>query len=715
MRYFLQVFLLLGIFSSAACQSTPSKPTTWSFSAKPLKGNHFQLRVECKLQPHWHIWSMNVGGDGLMFPPSIVFTPSKDYTLVGKIKEEGKKISKELLKGEPLFNYYENKVTFVQEVKLTKATTIKGNYSYQVCDTQKCDLPKENIPFEIKITDVASADSGNTTSEIAKQDTNNQADIAVVPANPASEDSTPIATTSSEGSSSQTENPTTALSNNSGKAETLGDLSKLPLWQILIVAFLAGIAAVATPCIYSMVPLTVSIFTKQNNDRKEGTKKAIFYALSIMIIFAALGMIITSIFGSNGLYKISTHWVANLFFFILFVLFGISFLGAFEIKLPASWSTAADKKSNTGSYVGIFFMALTLVIVSFSCTSAFIGGIAVLASRGSFWGPLLGFTFFGLGLGLPFAFFALFPQYLKDLEKPGGWQNVLKVTLGFLELALAMKFLSNADLAKGWRLLDREVFLAIWIVLAILLGMYYLGKIKLFNDSDSKKNYFDIHYVSTFRLFLAGACFTLAVILTPGLFGAPLNAFSAFLPPMGTQTWVAGGGNNAAAKQETNSSETILFKDALKIYEPSTVTSLGLHTYFDYNQAKEISAKEHKPLMLDFTGITCINCRKMESEVWSNPEVLKRLKEDFIVVSLYCDANQVETPYKDAGGNALSLGEYNLNLQNKNFNSASQPLYFYIDDKENILASEGYPYKSDVQAFVDHLEKVKAKYKELNP
>lgn len=714
MRYLLQVFLLLGIFSSAVGQSTPSKPTTWSFSAKPLKGKNFQLRVECKLQPHWHIWSMNVGGDGLMYPPSIVFTPSKDYTLVGKIKEEGKKISKELLKGEPPFNYYENKVTFVQEVKVTKATTIKGNYSYQVCDTQKCDLPKENIPFEIKISDVASADTSSASSEIAQQDTTSQTDIAAVPAQPTSGESntaSPSSPTSSEGGT-----PTAVASNNTGKAEKLGDLSTLSMWEILLIAFLAGLAAVTTPCIYSMVPLTVSLFTKQNNDRKQGIRKAIFYAISIMVIFAILGMAITAIWGSDGLYKISTNWIANLFFFVLFVIFGFSFLGAFEIKLPASWSTAADKKSNASSYLGIFFMALTLVIVSFSCTSAFIGGIAVLASKGSFWGPLFGFGAFGLGLGLPFAFFAMFPGYLKNLEKPGGWQNALKVTLGFLELALAMKFLSNADLAKGWRLLDREIFIAIWIVMAVLLGLYLLGKIKFFNDSELKKNYFDIPYLSTFRLFLAGACFTFAVILAPGLIGAPLNGLSAFLPPMGTQTYVLRSGEIGGSEKPTESGgEEIKYKEQLKIYEPATVTDLGLHTYFDYNQAKEASAKQHKPLMLDFTGITCINCRKMESEVWSSPEVLKRLKNDFVVVSLYCDANTVQTDYKDDQGNPLTLGQFNLNLQKNTFNSASQPLYFYIDDKENILASEGYPYKSDVQAFVDHLEKVKAKYKELNP
>ncbi|MBL7774307.1 MAG: hypothetical protein JNM95_15720, partial [Chitinophagaceae bacterium] len=469
---------------------------------------------------------MNVGGDGLMYPPSIVFTPSKDYELVGKMKEEGKKIIKELLKGEPPFNYYENKVTFVQEVKLKKPTTIHGKYSYQVCDTVKCDLPVENVPFQFKLNDVVLTEADTTSNTETAASPSDDTTQPVVAANPGSNET---ATTTGPPSTSEKTTPDTT-----GKSEALGDLSKLSMWEILLIAFLAGLAAVTTPCIYSMVPLTVSLFTKQNNDRKQGIRKAIFYAISIVVIFAILGMAITAIWGSDGLYKISTNWIANIFFFVLFVIFGLSFLGAFEIKLPSTWSTAADKKSNASSYLGIFFMALTLVIVSFSCTSAFIGGIAVLASRGSFWGPLLGFGAFGLGLGLPFAFFAMFPGYLKNLEKPGGWQNALKVTLGFLELALAMKFLSNADLAKGWRLLDREIFIAIWIVMSILLGLYLLGKIKFFNDSELKKNYFDIPYLSTFRLILAGACFTFAVILAPGLIGAPLNGLSAFLPPMGT-------------------------------------------------------------------------------------------------------------------------------------------------------------------------------------
>lgn len=677
-------------------------PTSWTYTAKKISAQHYEIQLQCKLKPHWHIWSIHPGGDGLLSPPSFEFKKSKDYKLIGSIREKGKMLNREFPGTDGMTHSYENQVTFVQQVDVLTNTTITGEHSYQVCDEKSC-LPPETKKFTIQITDiVAPADTPSVS-------------IADTPASKPGSTTTITDTTSQIATVSQTDSKQSPKTG--AQAETLQDVTKEPLWKILLIAFLAGLAAVTTPCIYSMVPLTVSVFTKQKNaTRQQGIQKAIFYALSIIIIFAVLGMTITAIWGSDGLYKLSTNWIANLFFFTLFVIFGLSFLGAFEIKLPASWSTAADKKSGASSYAGIFFMALTLVIVSFSCTSAFIGGIAVWAAKGGFWGPFLGFAMFGLGLGLPFAFFAMFPGYLKNLEKPGGWQNALKVTLGFIELALAMKFLSNADLVKGWRLLDREIFISIWIVLSVVLGMYLLGKIKLFNDSELPKNYFELPYVSTFRLMLVIASFTFAVYLLPGLIGAPLNGMSAFLPPMGTQDFALGngGGHNQSTELSTGG-EIIKYQKEMKLYEPATVTSLGLHTYFDFEQAKAASKKANKPLMLDFTGITCVNCRKMESEVWSSPEVLQRLKNDFIIVSMYCDANQVNTPLTDEDGEPLSLGQYNLNIQKSSFNSNSQPLYFFIDDQEQLLAPNGYDYKSDVQAFVQHLESVKAKYKSLHP
>jgi thiol:disulfide interchange protein len=704
MRNLVGLLVLMVMSFSLEAQITKN-PTHWNYTSKKISGNDYELIITCTLDEHWHIWSLDPGGDGLLFAPAFKFTKNPDYTLVGSVKESGKRIDREFSGTDGITHSYEKKVTYTQKIKVKKNTVIEGKHDYQVCNESKCLTPEFDVKFKIDIKDLttSSADTLPPTSV----DTLEPTTAVVTPPASTTEDSV---TKPIEPSTVKASSPTT-----SGAVE-LDDVSKKPLWQILLLAFLAGLAAVTTPCIYSMVPLTVSLFTKQNNDRKNGIRKATFYAFSIVIIFALLGMIITAVWGSDGLYKLSTNWIANLFFFILFVIFGFSFLGAFEIKLPSKWSTAADKKSNASSYFGIFFMALTLVIVSFSCTSAFIGGIAVWASKGGFWGPFLGFGMFGLGLGLPFAFFALFPNYLKNLEKPGGWQNALKVTLGFLELALALKFLSNADLAKGWRLLDREIFIAIWIVLAVLLGMYLLGKLKFFNDSELKKNYFDIPFVSTFRLVLASASFVFAIYLLPGMIGAPLNGMSAFLPPMGTHGFPLGSfAGGTPSNTSHGSGETILYREDLKIYEPATVTSLGLHTYFDFEQAKAAAKREGKPLMLDFTGITCVNCRKMESEVWSNPEVLKILKNDFIIVSLYCDAFMINTDKKNEEGEPMSLGQYNLNLQKSKFNSNSQPFYFFIDHDEKLLASNGYDYQSNIQAFVQHLEKVKQQYNEFHP
>ncbi|MCH5720558.1 protein-disulfide reductase DsbD family protein [Niabella hibiscisoli] len=308
---------------------------------------------------------------------------------------------------------------------------------------------------------------------------------------------------------------------------------------IFLTAFAGGLLALLTPCVYSMIPVTVSFFTKRSKTREEGIKNAVIYSLSIIIIFTLLGFLITLIFGPAALNNLSTNWIANLVFFAIFVIFGISFLGAFEIQLPSSWSTKADSKASTGSFWGIFFMALTLVIVSFSCTGPIIGNLLVLASKGSYWGPLTGMFGFSVALALPFALFAFFPSKLNVLGKAGGWLNAIKVTLGFLELALALKFLSNADLAKNWRILDREVFIVLWIVIFFLLGLYLLGKLKFKHDDELPKNDFGIPYLSVTRLFFAIAAFFMAVYLTPGLWGAPLKGLGAFLPPMGTQDFNA--------------------------------------------------------------------------------------------------------------------------------------------------------------------------------
>ena len=457
--------------------------------------------------------------------------------------------------------------------------------------------------------------------------------------------------------------------------------------------------------------------------------------MSIIIIFTLIGFLITVIFGPAALNTLSTNWIANLVFFAIFVIFGISFLGAFEITLPSSWGNKADSKASTGSFWGIFFMALTLVIVSFSCTGPIIGNLLVLASKGSYWGPLLGMFAFSLALALPFALFAFFPSKLNVLGKAGGWLNAIKVTLGFLELALALKFLSNADLAKNWRILDREVFIVIWIVIFFLLGYYLLGKLKFRHDDNLPKNDFGIPHLTVTRLFFAIASFSMVVYLTPGLLGAPLKGLGAFLPPMGTQDFNAddipkgfdlttlGGkkGKQEGAHQEGEGlPEPVRYADVMKKNEPDVVVNNGMITYFDYHEALEISRKLKKPLMMDFTGINCVNCRKMETQVWSDPEVMEMLKNDFVIASLFVDVHDgVNLPIgnqfysNELGKQVEDLGDYNTHLQVTKFGSNSQPNYFFLDGNEDRLIQQGYGYdpSKGVKEFKDWLSKALEEYK----
>lgn len=496
------------------------------------------------------------------------------------------------------------------------------------------------------------------------------------------------------------------------------------LWVIFIGGLGAGLLAVLSPCIFSMIPITVSFFTKRSRTRKEGIKNALLYSLSIISIFTLLGFLITLLFGTTALNNLATNWIANIFFFLVFVLFGVSFLGAFEINLPSSWTNNADKKANTNNFTGIFFMALTLVLVSFSCTMPNIGLLLPLIGQGSYLAPLIGFFGFSLALALPFALFAFFPSMLNKIGKAGGWLNTIKVTLGFIELALALKFLSNADLARGWRLLDREIYLSLWIVIFLLLGIYLLGKIKFHHDDELPKNDFGLPYLAVTRLFFAMASLSFTVYMIPGLWGAPLNGISAFLPPMGTQDFILGGPGRGNSSSETTASylpKPKKYYDRMHIFEPEVVKKYGMIAYFDFNEAQEVAKNLKKPLMLDFTGINCVNCRKMEAEVWSNAEVMKRLKEDFVIASLYIDVHNINIPDNEQyqstsqGNHIETLGDLNTDIQVTKFGANSQPYYFFLDQKGERLRAEGYGYDPSVQKFIALLDEVKAEYKKRNP
>lgn len=509
-----------------------------------------------------------------------------------------------------------------------------------------------------------------------------------------------------------------------------GGTSNQSLWMLFLLGLGGGFLALLTPCIYSMIPVTVSFFTKRSKTQQEGIRNAIYYSLSIMIIFTLLGTVISLVFGPATLNNIATNWIANLFFFLLFVVFGFSFLGAFEIELPSWLATKTDSQASTKDFKGIFFMALTLVIVSFSCTMPIVGLLAVAVTK-NIMGAIIGFLGFSFALSLPFAFFAFFPGKLNTLGKAGGWLNAVKVTLGFLELALALKFLSNADLAKNWRILDREVFLALWIVIFLLLGLYLLGKLKFRHDDELPKNDFGMPFLMVTRLMFAIASFTLVVYMIPGLWGAPLKGLSAFVPPMGTQDFNADDlpkgfklenlGSSANAGSHANSNELpepVKYVDVMQSKEPPVVVDNGLITYFDYNEALEVAKKLKKPLMMDFTGINCINCRHMEGQVWSDSEVMKRLKNDFVIASLFVDVhNGVDLPISEQYySNQLkkqveTLGDKNTDIQVSRFGSNSQPFYFFLDQNEQRLAPDGYPYDPSIPKFIEHLDKVIAEYK----
>jgi thiol:disulfide interchange protein DsbD len=505
------------------------------------------------------------------------------------------------------------------------------------------------------------------------------------------------------------------------------------LWWIFLAAFGGGLLALLTPCVYSMIPVTVSFFTKRSKTHREGIRNALYYSISIILIFTLLGFLITLFFGPAALNRLATNWIANLVFFLIFLIFGISFLGAFEIELPASWGTRADKRAGIGSFWGIFFMALTLVIVSFSCTGPIIGNLLVLAARGSYFGPLVGMFGFSLALALPFALFAFFPGKLNLLGKAGGWLNAVKVTLGFLELALALKFLSNADLAKNWRILDREIFISLWLVIFLLLGLYLLGKLKFRHDDELPKNDFGLPFLTVTRLFFGMASLFMVFYMLPGLWGAPLKGLSAFLPPMGTQDFISAGNTGDGNQSEGGGSHTTSFMtendqgklpppqkyvDVMRPKEPPVVVNNGLVTYFDYEEALGVARKMNRPLMMDFTGVNCINCRHMEGRVWSDPEVMRRLKNNFVIASLFVDVhNGVDLPVAEQyyspelKKQVETLGDRNTDIQVTRFDSNSQPFYFFLDGNEQRLAPDGYPYDPSVEKFVAHLDKVVAEFK----
>jgi thiol:disulfide interchange protein len=669
-KFFVPVFIGMLLLLFVGKAFSQDSLVRFSYSANRINDSEVLLSIKGNIAPGVKLFSLQKSPDDIMYS-SIHFDSSLKNIGKDSVLQKGneqKEIDKQL---QSEVHFFTDSIEWQQKVKasLTDSFLVKGSVSYMY--EKNGEYPSKEDDFQIFVLPEKNTD---------------QATVSAV--------------------------------------NTGGTVATKSLWWIFATAFAGGLLALITPCVYSMIPVTVSFFTKRSKTKAEGIRNAISYSTSIIIIFTLLGFLITVIFGPTALNNLATNWVANLIFFVLFLVFGISFLGAFEIGLPSSWSNKADSKAGTGSFAGIFFMALTLVVVSFSCTGPIIGNLLVIAARGSYWGPLIGMFGFSLALALPFALFAFFPGKLNVLGKAGGWLNAVKVSLGFLELALALKFLSNADLSKGWRLLDREVFISLWIVIFVLLGIYLLGKIKFHHDDELPKNDFDIPYLSVTRLFFAIAAFAFAVYMVPGLWGAPLKGISAFVPPMGTQDFSVASATISKSKQvnlNASADDADLphpekYYERMRIFEPDVVTKYGMVTYFDYDEALAVARKLHKPLMLDFTGINCVNCRLMEGKVWSDPEVMKRLKNDFVIASLYVDVHDIDLqPNEIYFSKALnkkitSLGDKNADMQVSVYNANTQPYYFFLDAKENRLAPEGYGYDPDINKFIQLLDNVVAAY-----
>ncbi len=485
------------------------------------------------------------------------------------------------------------------------------------------------------------------------------------------------------------------------------------LWQIFIEGFLGGLLAVTMPCIYPLLPLTVSFFTKKAGSRAKGISQSILYGASIIVIYVGLGMLISIVFGASALNELATNGIFNLFFFLLLIVFGISFLGAFEITLPSSLANKLDANSDKGGVTGIFFMAATLVVVSFSCTGPIIGSLLVeAAAKGERSGPAIGMFGFSIALAIPFVIFALFPSALKSLPKSGGWLNSIKVVLGFLELAFALKFLSNVDLAYHWNWFDREIFLSLWIAIGLLLVLYLLGKLKFSHDSD-------VPYLSVPRVFISIIVLSFVIYMVPGLWGAPLKSISAFLPPPATQDFNL---YNLQLNGSGSSKPTAdLSSVGPKKYESGFTRAkvMDLDGWYDYDQALAVSKITHKPVLLDFTGWNCVNCRKMENNVWSNTEVHNLLKNEFVLVEAYVDDKKVELEKNQqytssySGKKITLLGAKWSDIQASRFNSNSQPDYVIVDSNGDLLVPpQGADYNAD--DYIKFLDSGIAEYKKKN-
>ena len=674
---------LLLSFVVCVLQAQIKDPVKFKTEFNTLSDTEAEIVFTAAIDKGWHVYSTELGDGG---PISATFNVDKTsgIELLGKLKPVGKEVATFDKLFEMKVRYFENTAKFIQKVKLTGgAYEIEGYLEYGACDDESC-LPPTEVPF--KFSGVAK--TANAAAAKAEQPEKKEVEKKEEAAPVVSKDTVammelvPATTTdASTGiqpavASGELWKPVISELQALGEEHTQGDMSWI---YIFVTGFLGGLLALFTPCVWPIIPMTVSFFLKRSKDKKKGIRDAWTYGASIVVIYVALGLAITLIFGASALNALSTKAIYNILFFLMLVVFAASFFGAFEITLPSKWSNAVDSKAeSTTGLLSIFLMAFTLSLVSFSCTGPIIGFLLVqVSTTGSIVAPAIGMLGFAIALALPFTLFALFPSWLKSMPKSGGWMNVIKVTLGFLELAFALKFLSVADLAYGWRLLDRETFLALWIVIFALLGFYLLGKIKFPHDDDDNK-------VGVTRFFMALVSLAFAVYMVPGLWGAPLKAVSAFAPPMQTQDFN-------------------LYKNEV-------------HAKFDdYDLGMEYARLNGKPVMLDFTGYGCVNCRKMEAAVWTDPKVSDLINNDYVLITLYVDnktplTEPVKIVENGTERTLRTVGDKWSYLQRVKFGANAQPFYVLLDNQGKPL-NKSYAYDEDIPKYIEFLQTGLENYK----
>lgn len=659
--------MLLAMFTLAAAAQMQD-PVHFKVSQKKVSPTEFEVIFTGRIDNGWHVYSTGLPADGPI-SASLHTEKAEGVKAEGKLSHRGKEISQYDKMFGMTLRYFEHSVTFVQKYKITgKTYNVKGYLEYGACNDENC-IPPTQVDFSFKGEGPADAPEAEETEETEAADT-----VAAAPV--AAGDSLQADTAAVNTQGDLWKPVIKELQNFNG-----GDAGASRSWiYIFLMGLVGGFVALFTPCVWPIIPMTVSFFLKRTKDKKKGIRDAITYGISIIVIYLALGLAITAIFGASSLNALATNAVFNIFFCLLLIVFALSFFGWFELTLPSSWTNKVDNKaSSTSGLLSIFLMAFTLTLVSFSCTGPIIGFLLVeVSTSGSIAGPAIGMLGFAIALALPFTLFALFPTWLKQAPKSGSWMNTIKIVLGFIELAFALKFFSVADLAYGWGLLDREVFLALWIIIFGMLGLYLIGKLKFPSDQGNT----DAMPVPCIVLGMISLAFT--VYLIPGLWGAPCKAVSAFAPPINTQDFN-------------------LYHNEV---EPK---------FKDYEQGMAAAAAEGKPVVVDFTGFGCVNCRKMEAAVWTDPQVADKLNNDFILISLYVDDKQpldkpIEVVENGRKRTLRTVGDKWSYLQRSKFGANAQPFYVILDNKGMPLAGS-YSYDENISHYTDFLNKGLSNYK----